>query len=295
MVQRGSMGRDAARSTTAASQRRGPLCVNVFQAVHWKEKVMILRSIGAFTAALVLSLTAEASLAQETKPKLGPDSQPKKEATGSTAGKIDAAVAALEKHIGELESTGKIDRATEGWKARVPGPPPAVVFTPNASYFWHVQTNFGTVKVKFDPELAPQHVTHFMFLTLMGFYDGLKFHRVIPGFMAQGGCPLGTGSGGPRYRLGLEVSAKTKHDKRGVVSTARTQAPNSDGSQFFMMFAPAKHLDPKPSSDGVTGGYTVFGMIVDGIETLDELEKRGSAGGPPSEPLLIERAWITVE
>ena len=108
-------------------------------------------------------------------------------------------------------------------------------------------TQTGTIKAELYPEIAPNTVNNFISLVKKGYYDGLTFHRVIPGFMIQGGCPQGTGTGGPGYTIKGEFSGNNfKNDlvhDRGVLSMARTMAPNSAGSQFFIMVAPAPHLD----------------------------------------------------
>ena len=114
------------------------------------------------------------------------------------------------------------------------------------------------------PEIAPNTVNNFISLVKKGFYDGTIFHRVIPGFMIQGGDPQGTGTGGPGYTIKGEFSGNgfkndLKHD-RGILSMARTMAPNSAGSQFFVMVAPAPHLD---------GQYAAFGKVIEGMETAD--------------------------
>ncbi|MEA4852943.1 MAG: peptidylprolyl isomerase [Christensenella sp.] len=124
----------------------------------------------------------------------------------------------------------------------------------------------GTIKVKLDENAAPKTVENFKKLVKEGFYDGLTFHRVIKGFMIQGGCPKGTGTGGPGYSIEGEFSANghenpLKH-KRGVISMARSMDPNSAGSQFFIMHADAPHLD---------GQYAAFGKVVDGMDTVDEI------------------------
>ena len=116
------------------------------------------------------------------------------------------------------------------------------------------------------PEHAPQSVGNFISLANSGFYDGLIFHRVIPGFMIQGGCPDGTGMGGPGYSIKGEFAANgvknpIKH-KRGVISMARAMNPNSAGSQFFIMHQDAPHLD---------GQYAAFGHVVEGMETVDAI------------------------
>ncbi len=116
------------------------------------------------------------------------------------------------------------------------------------------------------PETAPATVDNFKALANKGFYNGLIFHRVIAGFMIQGGCPDGTGMGGPGYTIKGEFSANgVKNDlkhKRGVISMARTSAPNSAGSQFFIMHEDAPYLD---------GQYAAFGKLVEGFETLDAI------------------------
>jgi cyclophilin family peptidyl-prolyl cis-trans isomerase len=129
------------------------------------------------------------------------------------------------------------------------------------------------------------HVTSTIYLTRLGFYDGTIFHRVISGFMAQGGDPTGTGRGGPGYKYDGEFSSKLKHERKGMLSMANA-GPGTDGSQFFITFVATPHLD---------GRHTLFGEVVEGMGTLDELEKRGSPGGRPSERLEIRRATISVE
>ncbi len=116
------------------------------------------------------------------------------------------------------------------------------------------------------PETAPQSVRNFIDLCNHNFYDGLIFHRVIPGFMIQGGCPQGTGTGGPGYCIKGEflyngVENKLKH-KRGVLSMARSSSPNSAGSQFFLMHEDAPHLD---------GQYAAFGKVTSGMEVVDQI------------------------
>jgi len=121
----------------------------------------------------------------------------------------------------------------------------------------------GTVRIEMLPELAPQHVERIKTLTRQGFYDGIVFHRVIDGFMAQTGDPTGTGRGGSDLPdLPAEFSAEPFD--RGVVGMARTQDPNSANSQFFITFAPAHFLDRQ---------YTVWGRVVEGMEYVDGLKK----------------------
>ncbi len=127
----------------------------------------------------------------------------------------------------------------------------------------------GRVVIQLYPDLAPKHVERVKMLAREHFYDGTPFHRVIEGFMAQGGDPTGTGTGGSKYPdLPAEFTSK-KHFLRGTVGAARTQDPNSANSQFYIMFAPAPHLD---------GQYTIWGQVVSGMEFVDQI-KRGSGGG----------------
>lgn len=116
----------------------------------------------------------------------------------------------------------------------------------------------GEIRIELYPEDAPKTVESFVALSKKGFYDGLTFHRVVPGFVAQGGDPKGDGTGGPGYMLKAEFN-KRKH-VRGTVAMARAQQPDSAGSQFYICFAPAPHLD---------GQYTVFGQVVSGMEVVD--------------------------
>ena len=127
----------------------------------------------------------------------------------------------------------------------------------------------GRVVIQLFPDLAPKHVARVKMLAREHFYDGTPFHRVIDGFMAQGGDPTGTGTGGSKYPdLPAEFTNKRRF-LRGTVGAARTANPNSANSQFYIMFAPAPHLD---------GQYTIWGQVVSGMEFVDQI-KRGSGGG----------------
>lgn len=126
--------------------------------------------------------------------------------------------------------------------------------------------NGGKIKIELDRAAAPNTAKNFLSLVNKGFYNGLIFHRVIPGFMIQGGCPDGTGMGGPGYSIRGEFSSNgipnpIKH-KRGVISMARAMNPNSAGSQFFIMHEDAPHLD---------GQYAAFGKVVEGMDVVDKI------------------------
>lgn len=126
--------------------------------------------------------------------------------------------------------------------------------------------NGKTIRIELDAEAAPITVENFTKLVKQGFYDGLTFHRIIPGFMIQGGCPDGTGMGGPGWSIKGEFAANgVKNDlkhTRGVLSMARSMMPNSAGSQFFIMHEDAPHLD---------GQYAAFGKVIEGMDVVDEI------------------------
>jgi len=143
-----------------------------------------------------------------------------------------------------------------------------------------IETKHGKVLIKLRPDLAPKHVERVKMLAKEGFYDGLKFHRVIDGFMAQTGDPLGSGAGGSNYPdLPAEFSAEPY--KRGTVGAARTMDPNSANSQFFICFN-----DTGCSS--LTGQYTVWGQVIDGMDAVDKIAK----GEPPAVPDIMEKVYL---
>src|SRR5687768_8363530 len=161
--------------------------------------------------------------------------------------------------------------------------PPEMKIDKEKKYTATIETEAGTMVAELYPKIAPQTVNSFVFLAREGFYEGVIFHRVIPGFMIQGGDPTGTGTGGPGYELKAEFN-DTKHD-RGVLSMARSADPDSAGSQFFVMHARAAHLD---------GQYTAFGKVTKGLETIDKIVSAPrDAGDRPTEPVKIKK--ITIE
>jgi cyclophilin family peptidyl-prolyl cis-trans isomerase len=190
----------------------------------------------------------------------------------------DAAVKMLDAFIAEQQ----IDKTQPDWKTRLKRPLKAR-FEPGASYFWNLDTNKGNIKIKLLPDTAPMHVSSTIYLTRLGFYDDVVFHRVISGFMAQGGDPTGTGRGGPGYKYAGEFDPKVKHDAPGKLSMANA-GPRTDGSQFFLTFVATPHLD---------GKHTIFGEVVEGMGTVKQLEAAGSRSGKPKEKLVIETATIT--
>jgi peptidyl-prolyl cis-trans isomerase B (cyclophilin B) len=154
-----------------------------------------------------------------------------------------------------------------------------------------LETNLGRIVVGFLPDKAPKHVASFKKLVSEGFYDGTKFHRVIPGFMIQGGDPNSKsddrsrhGTGGPGFTVPAEFN-DTKH-VRGILSAARSSNPNSAGSQFFLMVATSTHLD---------GQYSAFGQVLEGMDVVDKIVAlpRDRNDNPlPANPAIIEKATL---
>ena len=144
----------------------------------------------------------------------------------------------------------------------------------------HLYLDSGRVVIQLRPDLAPNHVTRIKELTRDGFYNGIVFHRVIDGFMAQTGDPTGTGMGGSGQKLGAEFT-KTPF-QRGTVGMARAQNPNSGDSQFFICFADARFLD---------GQYTVWGEVTEGMDLIDGITK----GEPPDDPDKIVRMVVAAD
>ena len=192
----------------------------------------------------------------------------------------DPAIAEIDKFIADQ----KIDKSKPKWKESLPKPP-KVTFPKDKTYTWVLETNKGTIKIKLKPDVAPMHVASTIYLTRLGFYDGIIFHRVIPGFMAQGGDPMGVGMGGPGYKYDGEFAESAKHDKPGILSMANA-GPGTDGSQFFITFGPTPHLN---------GRHTVFGEVTEGADVLKKLEAAGSPSGKTSEKLEIVKATIEVK
>jgi cyclophilin family peptidyl-prolyl cis-trans isomerase len=186
--------------------------------------------------------------------------------------------------IESMIANAKVDTKSPTWRTSLPKPTPAT-FDSAHTYYARMVTNKGPILIKFMPKVAPMHVTSFIYLTKLGYYDGLSFHRVISGFMAQGGCPLGTGTGGPGYQFGGEFSPAVKHEKGGLLSMANA-GPGTDGSQFFLTFVPTPWLD---------GKHTIFGEIVEGMDVMKKLEAAGSQSGRTSEPLKMEKVTIEVK
>jgi peptidylprolyl isomerase len=142
----------------------------------------------------------------------------------------------------------------------------------------------GRVVIELRPDLAPNHVSRIKELTRQGFYDGLKWHRVIDGFMAQTGDPKGLGTGGSGQNIDAEFSEEPH--VRGTVSMARSQKPDSADSQFFIVFAPSKWLD---------GQYTVWGEVTQGMDHVDQIKKGEDNSGQVEDPDVIVRMQVAAD
>ena len=188
------------------------------------------------------------------------------------------------KKVDNLITKQAVDKTDTSWKTQLKKPP-LLTFTQGKDYFWELQTNQGNLTIKLLTDSAPMHVSSTVYLTKLGFYDDLIFHRVIPGFMAQGGDPTGTGAGNPGYKYDGEFDGTADHSEAGTLSMANA-GPGTDGSQFFLTFTPTPFLD---------GKHTVFGKVVTDLDdSLAKIEKLGSRSGKTTEEVKIIKATIRI-
>ncbi len=168
--------------------------------------------------------------------------------------------------------------AEEGETALQWSSPPAMEIDLSRSYEAIFKTEIGDFRVRLFPEQAPVTVNNFVFLARQGYYDNTTFHRVLPGFMAQGGDPTGTGGGGPGYTFDDEFDPDLQFDKPGLLAMAN-RGPKTNGGQFFITYAPTAHLN---------GLHTIFGEVVEGAEVLSSLRPRDPQANPdyPGDGLL---------
>ena len=166
--------------------------------------------------------------------------------------------------------------------------PPPMVIDSAKRYLAKISTDQGDIVAELFADKAPLTVNNFVFLARDGYYDGVTFHRVIKGFMAQGGDPTGSGSGGPGYRFGDEFHPALKHDQSGILSMANS-GPGTNGSQFFITYRDTPHLD---------GKHTVFGRVVEGMDVVEAIPEREPArarepGVAMNSVVIIEEEWVT--
>lgn len=158
--------------------------------------------------------------------------------------------------------------------------PPPIQIDPEASYQGTLETNHGSIEIRFFADESPETVNNFVFLAEEGFYDGVIFHRVVPGFVIQGGDPTGTGRGGPGYTFQDELEVERPYT-RGTVAMANA-GPDTNGSQFFIVLQDA----PLPHA------YTIFGEVTDGMDTVDAIAALPRQGERPVEDAVIETVTI---
>ena len=251
-------------------------------------KPLRLAAAAALAIAILGAALAMAEEAQKATPatpaaKAAPATPAKPAGPSVLAGKnlaaSDKAVAAIDAQV----AANTVDKTADGWKTRLTKPT-IVTFDKAHKYYIRMVTSEGPITIHMLPEVAPMHVTNFLYLARMGFYDGIKFHRVITKFMAQGGCPLGTGMGDPGYSFDGEFSPKALHDRPGILSMANA-GPGTDGSQFFITFVPTPHLNNK---------HTVFGDVVEGLDVLAKLESHGSKQGSTTKLMTIDKCTVEV-
>ena len=161
--------------------------------------------------------------------------------------------------------------------------PPEMTIDPDRRYTAEMVTSHGPMTIALDPTAAPKTVNNFVFLARQGFYDGVVFHRIIPGFVLQGGDPTGTGTGGPGYRFEDELPAPGRYEL-GSLAMANA-GPNTNGSQFFVISGPdGMRLPPQ---------YSLFGKVVSGLDVVEAIDKIGTRSGDPTEKVVIESVTIT--
>ena len=177
-----------------------------------------------------------------------------------------------------------INKTQQDWRNNL-SVPPVLEFSQDKTYLWQLNTSKGDMVIELLPDVAPMHVSSTIYLTTLGFYDNTIFHRIIPGFMAQGGDPTGTGRGNPGYKYAGEFSDDLKHTQGGLLSMANS-GPNTDGSQFFLTFTATPWLD---------GKHTIFGQVIQGMDVLESIEQLGSRNGNTSEVVSIITATILVQ
>ena len=159
---------------------------------------------------------------------------------------------------------------------------PPMIIDPTKTYTAEMLTSKGALTISLNPVAAPKTVNNFVFLARWHYFDGIVFHRIIPGFMCQGGDPEGSGRGGPGYRFEDELPAPGRYE---IGSMAMANAgPNTNGSQFFIVSG--------PDGVGLPPSYSLFGKVVKGLDVVKAIESVGSRSGAPSEPVVIESVTI---
>jgi peptidylprolyl isomerase len=226
---------------------------------------------GILSAGVVLVVLALLGLLlmgrTEAEPAASPDGSATLQPEHATSGEAQLTGEEIEAEAAAADAIAAADEAAaEDTGPRTYGAPPPMVIDPAQNYTATITTPRGDILIRLRPDIAPQTVNSFVFLAREGFYDGLTWHRVLPNFMAQGGDPEGTGTGGPGYTVPAEFTNEILFDRPGIVAMARqAQDINSAGSQFFITTAPYPSLN---------GQYTIFGEVIEGQEIVDNIPLR---------------------
>ncbi len=248
------------------------------------------------TIAALLTVLATSATAQDATAPAAAPATTATEAVTSAATAVTEAATDVAKTVTDAAKPAETAPATPGVPAAAPADATAVPATeekkdesqPTAENplenTLYLELKDGRVVIQLMPEVAPNHVKRIKELVRQGFYDGVPFHRVIDGFMAQTGDPTGTGTGGSGTKIDAEFNAE-KH-VRGTVAMARAADPNSADSQFFIVFQEAPHLD---------GNYTAFGKVTEGMELVDKIKKGSGPNGMVSDPDKIIKLKVAAD
>jgi cyclophilin family peptidyl-prolyl cis-trans isomerase len=194
----------------------------------------------------------------------------------------EPAIAAIQDYIERNLQSRRIDRTAPDWRLSTPMRP-KVSFSASRTYVWTLDTEFGAVQIRLRADTAPEHVANVVYLTLLGFFDGLAIHRIVPGKALETGDPAEDGKGGPGYAFSPETNA-AKHDRRGLVS-AVSMGDSTDDSKFRITFA---------ADSSIPAHSTLFGDVESGLEVLQKIESLGSPDGKPTRHIAIRTARISI-
>lgn len=199
-----------------------------------------------------------------------------------TVRSTDAGIARIQEYVERRTQANDIDTKKPEWRTRLPLRP-SVQLDAAKAYVWTLTTDAGSLQIRLRADRAPSHVATVVYLTLLGFFDGLSIHTIVPGKALESGDPADDGKGSPGFALSPEAS-DAKHDRRGLVS-AVSQGPSTDDSKFRITFAADPSLDPI---------NTIFGEVEAGLDILGKLEALGTASGRPSTRVTILKATISI-
>lgn len=199
-----------------------------------------------------------------------------------TVRSTDRGVARVQEHAERKSQANEINKTARDWRFHVPMRP-NVEFDASKSYIWTLATEFGPIQIKLRADNAPEHTSNAIYLTLIGFYDGLAIHKIVPGKALETGDPAEDGKGSPGYAFSPEIRDNT-HDKAGLVS-AISLGDSTDDSKFRITFGPDPTIDPLS---------TIFGDVENGFDVLKKIEALGTPGGRPSQRVIILKASISI-